>query len=156
MRKFPWRAFVVGLVLALAAGYALRSPERVSAPGDAALAPDAAPLPAASPAGATPAPAPSAAAADGTAPGETIAPQPSAGAPLAPFGTLELSRASFPSSGPVVVRLDLVDPSADDEPRPVRMFSTTDQRGILADARLDESRSVATLALPAEFLQPGR
>src|SRR5262245_28132123 len=50
--------------------------------------------------------------------------------PLPPSGTLELARADFSWDGPVRVSLGLVEPSADAEPRPVRMFSQTDLRGI--------------------------
>ena len=154
MKNLPWRAFVVGLLLAAAIGYALLAQlERAAAPSPAptpTIAPDSAASPPESPAPAAPpttAPAPAA--------GEAAAPSAATAKPLAPFATLELSRANFPASGHVIVTLDLGAPSADDSPRPVRMFSVTDQRGILTDVSLDATRTVGTLRLDPSFLLPG-
>ena len=160
-RALPWRAFAVGLVLALAVGYALRPRvERGAAP--ARPAPTAAPeAPGASNALAGSGGAPQAPAPDGmaesaaSAPAQTGPANPSQAKPLAPFATLALSRADFPASGSVVVKIDLGAPSGDDKPRLVRMFSETDQRGILTEARLDETRTIGTIELDPNFLQPG-
>lgn len=162
MKKLPWRPFVVGLLLALAVGYALRpTPERAGARGDTAVAAATAPDPATSP-GTTPlpaaAPVPAAPAAAATPPGggETAAPPASTANPLAPAGTLELTRAGFPAAGPVVVTLDLGAPSADDAPRPVRIFSFTDHRETTSELRLDAARTVGTLQIDPDFLRPGQ
>ena len=159
-RARPWRAFVVGLVLALGVGYALRpAVERGAQPAgpappasqdpSEAVSPlagsgNASHTPGAGPAPAIPVPTEAAKSAN-----------PSLEKPLAPFATLELSRADFPASGTVTVKVDLGAPSADDKPRTVRMFSQTDQHGILTDARLDETRTVGTIQLDPNFLQPG-
>src|SRR5258705_7364611 len=107
MSHLPWRAFVVGLLLAIGVGYALRPAAEHGAPA-------AAPVPAAS----QPAPAASEAVAPAVSPGDT--PMAKAG------GTLRLDRASFPRSGPVRVSLELPVASADDSPRPVRPVSQPD------------------------------
>jgi hypothetical protein len=159
-RVLPWRAFVVGLVLALGVGYALRpSADRGAQPAGPALPASQDPSGAAGPlagSGAAPSAPEPAPANRIPAPTEAAkAANPSLEKPLAPFATLNLSRADFPASGTVTVKVDLGAPSADDKPRTVRMFSQTDQRGILTDARLDETRTVGTIQLDPNFLQPG-
>jgi hypothetical protein len=146
-RALPYLLFFAGMLLAIGVGYAWLRPEAreakpvVPAPASTGqLAPPGATEPAAA-AGAEAQPAPTAAA--------------SQTKPLAPFGTLQMTRADFPNSGPVIVSLDLGEPSADESPRLVRMFSVTDQRGILTEVQLDSTRSVGTLQLDPNFLQPG-
>jgi hypothetical protein len=70
-------------------------------------------------------------------------------------GTLELDRASFPSSGPVRVALELPVAPADAEPRPVQVFSEGDNRVFDTQGRLDSERSAATIDLDPSFLRPG-
>jgi len=159
-RALPWRAFLVGLLLALAVGYALRpSAEHGASPAAPPAAPatpesPGAPLAAAN-SGASPQ-SPGRMAGDAaSAPAPTESATPAQAKPLAPFATLDLSRANFPASGSVVVQIDLGAPSADDSPRLVRMFSQTDQRGILTEARLDATRTIGTIELDPGFLQPG-
>jgi len=138
MRNLPWRAFVVGLLLALGVGYALR-PTADREPPPSVPAPS------------TPEPAPSAP--DAAAPVDS----PTTGAPpmAKAGGTLELDRASFPSSGPVRVALELPVAPADAEPRPVQVFSEGDNRVFDTQGRLDSERSAATIDLDPNFLRPG-
>jgi len=137
MRNLPWRAFVVGLLLALGVGYALRpTPEPVASPAPAPAASEAAP---AAPA-ATDVPAPVA---------STAVPIAKAG------GTLELDRASFPASGPVRVSLELPVESADDSPRPVRLVSQPDHRILELTGGLESGRTAATIEVDPAYLQPG-
>jgi hypothetical protein len=75
--------------------------------------------------------------------------------PLPPAGTLELTRGKFPADGPVRVSLGLREASADAEPRPVRMFSETDQHGLQTNGTLDETRTVVTIELDPTWLLPG-
>jgi hypothetical protein len=75
--------------------------------------------------------------------------------PMAPFATLALSHANFPAEGPVSVSLQLAEPSADAEPRPVTMLSIRDQRVYTTQGRLDGERKVATIEVPPDFLRPG-
>ena len=158
-RALPWRAFAVGLLLALAVGYVLRPRvERSASPAEPA--PPAAPeasgaLNALAGSGGAPRAPDGMAESAASAPAQTGPANPSQAKPLAPFATLALSRADFPASGSVVVKIDLGAPSADDKPRLVRMFSETDQRGILTEARLDETRTIGTIELDPNFLQPG-
>jgi hypothetical protein len=74
--------------------------------------------------------------------------------PLAPAETLELARADFPAEGPVRVALWLPEPSTDAEPRPVRIFSQNDQRGLQTQGILDASRTRVSVELDPEWLQP--
>ena len=136
-RRVPlWAiAFGLGVALAVAVGYprAVRPP---APPAPAAVEP---PPPAEAHA---PAPPP-------------IATPRAPATPLAPGGTLELSRADFPASGPVVVKLALAEPSTEGAPRRVRIFSIDDRHGIETQASLDPSLAVASLELDPSFLQPG-
>jgi hypothetical protein len=75
--------------------------------------------------------------------------------PLAPFATLALSRERFPAEGPVSLSLQLPEPSADAEPRPVTLLSIQDQRVYTTQGRLDDGRTTATIEVPADFLRPG-
>src|SRR5688572_21865753 len=140
MRNLPWRAFLVGLLLALGVGYALRpTPGPVATPGAAPAAPPVAPQP---------------------APVTPDAPKPAAstaaGTPIAKAGgTLQLDRASFPASGPVRVSLELPVASADDSPRPVRLVSQPDHRILEIDGAIESGRTAATIAVDSSYLQPG-
>jgi hypothetical protein len=75
--------------------------------------------------------------------------------PLLPAGTLELARAKFPSDRPVRIWLGLAEPSTDSQPRPVRMFSYTDQRGAQLQGQLDATRTAAAIELDPAWLVPG-
>jgi hypothetical protein len=76
-------------------------------------------------------------------------------APISPFGQLELDRRELPRSGPVPIALALAEPSANADPLPAHVFSTSDDRMIETKARLDEARSVATVEIDSGWLQPG-
>jgi hypothetical protein len=139
-RVLPWRAFVVGLLLALGIGYALRPNVERTAPPDAPAAPapqaTSEPTPAAPEVPAAPAP-------------------PAAGVPIAKAGgTLQLDRASFPAAGPVRVTLELPVTSADDSPRPVRLVSQ-DQRVLEISGAVESGRTAATIDVDSGYLQPG-
>jgi hypothetical protein len=136
MSRLPWRAFVVGLLLAIGVGYALR-------PTAERGAPPAAPAPAAS----QPAPAAPEAVAPAAATGEL--PMAKAG------GTLRLDRASFPASGPVRVNLELPVASADDSPRPVRLVSQPDHRILQINGAVGSDRNAATIDVDSGYLPPG-
>jgi len=69
--------------------------------------------------------------------------------------TLALERDALPADGPLVVHLDLGEPSADAEPRPVRVYAT-DGRRLELSGRLDASRRKARVDLDPAFLAPGR
>src|SRR5262245_14481014 len=120
-----WRlwvgAFAAGVALAIGAGLALRTCNR----GD----------------GAPPEPV------QATAEPKPLVTPNSLDRPLEPGETLELARVDFPAEGPVRVVLWLPEPSTDAEPRPVRMFSLTDQRGLQTQGVLDASRTRATFEL---------
>ncbi len=75
--------------------------------------------------------------------------------PLAPSRTLELSRADFPSDGPVRVTLGLAEPSANAEPRPVRLVSQPDHRILQLAGALEADRRAATIEVDPGYLQPG-
>ena len=75
--------------------------------------------------------------------------------PLPAFATLALSRAEFPSAGPVSLSLSLAEPSADAAPRPVTVLSIKDQRVYTTEGHLDAERIVAAVEVPADFLEPG-
>jgi hypothetical protein len=138
MQNLPWRAFLVGLLLALGIGYALRPTAQPGA------------LPAASP---TPT---SAAPAAAPAPPADPTMARATGTPLAKAGgTLQIDRASFPASGPVRVSLELPVASADDSPRPVRLVSQPDHRILEINGAVGSDRSAATIDVDAGYLQPG-
>ena len=138
----PWlrvlAAFVAGVALSLASGWALFGGGRAGAPAPQGPAPIAAP----EAAPAFPAPA-------------TRPPEPVASPSVAPSQTLELERASFPASGPVRVNLELPEISADAEPRPVRMVSQPDHRILELPGALDSGRTAATIEVDPAYLQPG-
>jgi hypothetical protein len=75
--------------------------------------------------------------------------------PLEPFGTLELAQADLPRDGPLQVALRLAEPSADANPLPASVLSTPDERVWSAEARLDATRTIATIEIDAGWLQPG-
>jgi hypothetical protein len=75
--------------------------------------------------------------------------------PLAPFGTLELTHAEFPASGPVRITLGLLTPSADDQPRPVRVVSQSDHRILELAGALNPDRTAATIEIDRTWLLPG-
>ena len=134
----PWRAFVVGLVLSLGVGYAIRP--RATDPGRLA--------------------APSIPAADADALIPDVTPSRDAASratvPVARVGEeLALDRAAFPASGPVRVSLELPVPSADDEPRPVRLVSQPDHRILEISGAVGGDRSAAAIAVDRGYLQPG-
>ena len=75
--------------------------------------------------------------------------------PLPPTGTLELARADFHGDAPVRIWLGLAEPSADAQPRLVRMFSYADQRGTELQAKLDATRKAAAIEIDPAWLTPG-
>ena len=91
-----------------------------------------------------------------SAPADRPAPvtETSAEHPLAPTGTLELARANF-RDAPVRIWLGLAEPSADAEPRLVRMFSYADQRGTELQGKLDATRKAAAIEIDPAWLTPG-
>jgi hypothetical protein len=139
-RALPWRPFVIGMVLALGIGYALRPHAGRETPPAAPAAP-VPPSASAPPAVAPPAPAPPAA---------------PAGPPRAKAGgTLQLDRASFPASGAVHVSLELPVASTDDEPRPVRLISQPDHRILQVRGKIESGRGAAAIDVDQSYLQPG-
>jgi hypothetical protein len=138
-RVLPWRAFVVGVLLALGIGYALRPNAERTAPPDVPAAP--APQAASEPTPAAP---------------DVPAPPAATGTPIAKAGgTLQLDRAAFPASGPVRVSLELPVTSADDSPRPVRLISQPDHRILEISGAVESGRTAATIAVDSGYLQPG-
>jgi len=75
--------------------------------------------------------------------------------PLPPFATLHLERSAFPASGPVHVSLGLAEPSADADPRPVRLISQPDHRILETPGALEAGRTAATIEVDPDYLQPG-
>src|SRR2546422_2335965 len=72
-------------------------------------------------------------------------PAPFPRAPVAPFGQLELDRGELPASGLIPIALALAEPSANADPLPAQVFSTTSDRMLEMKARLDDARTVATI-----------
>jgi hypothetical protein len=75
--------------------------------------------------------------------------------PLPPTGTLELARADFHGDAPVRIWLGLPEASADTQPRPVRMFSYTEQRGTQLQGKLDTTRKAAEIEIDPAWLTAG-
>lgn len=76
-------------------------------------------------------------------------------APIPPFGQITLDRRDFPGSHPIRVSLALAEPSADANPVPAQVFSMADRRKLEMGARLDEARTIASIEIEPDWLQPG-
>jgi hypothetical protein len=55
----------------------------------------------------------------------------------------------------VRVSLGLAEPSADDEPRPVRLISQPDHRILEVSGALESGRTAATIEVDPGYLEPG-
>lgn len=138
-RPISWRVLVLAVGMAATAvglvAFSILDTER-------ALPPESAPPPAAEPAPSS----------------GVAAAAPAASGPLAVGSgqTLTLSATSLPAARPLAVELRLPEPSADADPRPVRVYAPDGRQLEIQAPLADSERRGVRVEIPAAWLAPGR